>query len=426
MEALTILIGELIFFPVIVFLFLIIDIIIILIFKGIKIILRYISKISYKTLLSKTQTPEILKFKIDNKKKYIWLNRITYIFLSFLIVTLLTLFVLNFFLFESTTHFILEKIKSRTKIAVTFSSATGNIFTGNFELKGVSLHRKNHPKCDFDLKADILNLDLSISSLIYYKTVIDSLYIKGLKGNLTRNGRAKNVKPRKSYTIRDFRLEDIDIYFLDTTKSPSISANFKVNYLKSALIRSYLFVFDILFHSNIKGSLNGIPFSFETKKIAEGRETKWCAKNVPLNLIGAYAGGYFKYISDGNIDFNVFNHWRIGKQMKIEMDWNLVLRNLKVEFPKTSFNKLNEISDYLSNYINNSQKELTLNLGLQISENSFKGSASIETIDIWMKFGKVFSKEILRMVVIDKGRIKKYSKEKFKSIIKKFRKKKSN
>jgi hypothetical protein len=364
-------------------------------------------------------------------KKINWLRRLSITFTILFLITLVLTLVIHFFLFDTTARIVLDQVRTRTGIEVAFDSVKGNIFTGTVHMKGVKLKREKHQQSLFNLQADELSLDMDMAALITFKAKMEELKVTGLKGTFRRVGKVKHLKPRKSFIIENFIMEDTDIQFSDTTRGEKpVTASVKIKKMHSAPFRSRLSIFDILFNSTCNGTLQGTSsFAIEKKESPEARESRWTLHDLPLELIGEYVGGPLKLISDGSVFMEVENRWQTGNKSPIQMDWHLVIRDIKAqvpeEYPDTGIKR--RMADRVVSYINDHSREFSFRFSLGINEETFKDLVSFEGTG----FQEALRKQLTAKLVAFAGRAKEKIKEigkkgitKFKDFLDKRRKKK--
>jgi hypothetical protein len=355
------------------------------------------------------------------KKKVSWLRRLSITVTTLFIISLVLALVINFFLFETTARIVLDQVKTRTGIQVAFDSATGNIFTGTVQMTGVKLKREKHQNSLFDLQVEEMSLDMDMTALITLKAVMEELKVTGLQGTFQRVGKVKRMKPRKPFIIKKFIMEDIDVQFSDTTRGEKpVTAAVKVQKMQSAPFRSQLSIYDILFNSIAKGTLEeASSFAIEKKEAAESRESRWTLSELPLALIGRYVGGPLKLISEGSVFIAVENQRQTGEKPGIKMDWHLVIRDIKAqvpeEYPDTGIKR--RMAERVVEYINDHSREFSFRFSLDIKEETFKNLVSFEGTG----FQEALRKQLTAKLVDLAGKAREKVKELGKKGIKKFK-----
>jgi hypothetical protein len=354
------------------------------------------------------------------KKKVSWLRRLS--------ITVTTLFIITL---EPCARIVLDQVKTRTGIEVAFDSAKGNIFTGTVQMTGVKLKREKHKNSLFDLQVEKMSLDMDMTALITFKAVIEELKVNGMIGTFQRVGKVKRMKPRKSFIIENFMMEDIDVQFSDTSRGEKpITASVKVKKMQSAPFRSQMSIYDILFNSTAKGTLEETSsFVIEKKESPEDRKSQWTLNDLPLALLGEYVGGPLKLISEGSVFIEVQNQWQEGKKPGIKMDWHLVIRDIKAqvpdEYPDTGMKR--RMADRVVSYINDHSREFSFRFSLDIKEETFKNLVSFEGTGFQEALRKQLTAKLVDLAGKAKEKVKELGKKgikKFKDFMEKRRKKK--
>ena len=227
--------------------------------------------------------------------------------------------------------------------------------------------------------------------------------ITGLNGTFKRVKSVKRMKPRKSFEIENLVIRDMRIAFTDTTRTiwrkEPVTVSLEVEELQSAPFRSKLSIYDILFKSTGRGVLEKGSFTIEKTKREKGNggENRWALDGLPLELLGAYIGGPFRWISQGGIYLEVKNRWHMGNKPGIEMDVNLVLRDVQAripdDYPPDSMKR--KMAGPVVAYINGHSEEMSFHFSLSMDEEVFKNVVSLEGAGLWESFGKKLMKELL-------------------------------
>ena len=369
--------------------------------------------------------------KRERTQKVKWLRRLSIIFTAIFLVTLALSLVVNFFLFEPTARVVLDQVKTRTGIDVTFASAKGNIFTGTVTLQGVKCKRENHETSRFDIQAKEIDLDMDMIALLSWRTVMEDLKITGLTGTFQRIGTVKHLKPRKAFEIENFILEDCDLVFSDSTRGKNaISIPVKIKKLQSTPFRSYWSIYDILFNSTGSGTLGEqSDFTIYKKESPEGKETWWTFNDLPLETLAAYVGGPFNLISEGGVFLEMQNQRVSGEKPAMLMNFHLAVREVKARVPESypESGMRRNMAERLVTFINEHSQDMSFNFSFQISEATLKFAVSLEGLEFWKLCRENITKGLVHISGKAKEKIKELGKkgaERFKNFLEKRRKKK--
>jgi len=269
----------------------------------------------------------------------------------------------NFLFFEAFTRLALSRLESRSGILVKFKAAEGNQFSGKIRLKVVTLNRDHHPKSQFNFQVHELAIDMDMSALFLFQTVLEEAKITGLRGTFKRVSHITRFKPRKSFVVKSLKIVDMNIQVTDTTRGPMpITANLIMQQLESHPFRSKLSIYDILFRSRGNGILEQGSFTISRSDSTEDSpgESRWYIEEIPLKLLGAYMGGPFALISDGSMELEIKSRPTIGKNPLIHMAWDLTIRNVQAKVPEnySADGIIGKMAQPVVNYINEHSREL--------------------------------------------------------------------
>lgn len=324
------------------------------------------------------------KAKKDRRRKIA--NRVILVSGIVIFALLLTVLVVNAFFFQPATRLVLGYVESKTDIEIAFDKAEGNLWTGRIQLHGVTVKRRDHPVSCFDLKADLIALDVSVPSLIsprgsFKTTVVESLKISGMEGKWDQYEDSQDAewKKRRNFRIEHMALDDLRFDYTDHTRPKKLHVELAIDHLESRPFRSYLALFDLLFRSNIRGSINGTPYKFETDDLEKVTETRWECKDLPVDIPASCFGTPFDWFDSGKIDFLIVNRWNVDE---IVMDWNLTFRDFHAKAPEgTSLVTKAKFAPLLL-FMNRHAANLPLRFKLELNQEENRLDSSPQ----WMEF----------------------------------------
>ncbi len=324
-------------------------------------------------------------------------------------LTFAALFAANALFFPQTLRLALGYVRWKTEIAVEFDRASGNLWTGSVRLEGVTVRRPAHPTCRFDLRADRLEIDLSYWSLYspqgwFDATVFETVNIEKMHGTWEQFGptrqptplaeaeppkkNGKTARKRKHFRIDRLEMTDIRLDFTDHARPDDpLHVELVIERLDSKPLRSYLALFDVLFRSNLHGTVGGVFYRFEKR---DG-ETRWVCDDLPVAILASYFGKPFDWFEKGAVDILVENRWKGG----LTMNWSLVFRDFHVAAPPGTDMKTKLTLAPLLFYMNTHDKRLPLEfeLNLKKDDNRFDSSPH------WREFARiVIGKELYEAI----------------------------
>ncbi|MGL6195793.1 MAG: hypothetical protein ACRC2T_13335 [Thermoguttaceae bacterium] len=278
---------------------------------------------------------------------------------TFLVLLMLTVFIANTFFLDSVVRFVLRKVHDQTNIEVQFDNAKGSFFNGQIRLEGITIKRQNHGISNIDIKGESIDLNLSLSDLLHWSVVFDTIKISKFTGTWEQVGKTdQELKPQKSFTINQLLLDDVDIDFSDRTLMP-LKVNVKLDKLKSLQIRSDYVLLDTLFHSQGNGSVNKIPFIIDS----EDGKCVFRINNFPTEVSVAQFG---------------FNDWLIKGKSDIVIktaigDSEIAINlNLKLTCGVETLKEVPLPVKLLLSSINQKLKPIQQEFNVQMKESEFK------------------------------------------------------
>ena len=305
------------------------------------------------------------------------------------------LFVVNKFYFADSVRMVFGLLEKRNGIEADCSEIGGSVFSGRISLGNCAFVRTGHPSSEFELQLEQVRFDLNMSSL-FGTAEVQTAHIAGLRGSVSRHnshgGTDSEIsaeKPRRSFVIKDLKIEDIDVSLSGFNKDGGrFELPIHVASVESAPLRSRLALFDILFRSNATGEIAGAAFEIRTAGDTSGRETVWRASDVPVASFGAVAGGVLSWFRNGVVDMYVEDTWRREGQLEIDMDWNLRFRGVEVQAPETAGVMTRLATGPIVEYVNSHDGEFPFEFQMVINESQFEYKSSLAAAGLWTAVGE--------------------------------------
>lgn len=350
------------------------------------------------------------------------------------LVVLGALVAVNTFLFEPTARFIASKVEDKTKVEISFSSVSGDLFSGRLKMDELRVQRDNHAQLDFDIVVQSTNLDIDIFSLLSNPIALESLAVDGVKGAIwhkaeqkdesqnrsaangksdlepkkenrtEKNSPTRRLEAKKAFVINNLAINDIE---LEVRKNATEPLDLVLNQIQSAPFRSNYAVFDTFFRSNIDGSLSGHEITISTEETEYGRKTRWKLDNLPVSLIKNYVQkAPFSWFRSGTIDISVEDEWQHRENAEIEMDWNMLLKGVVVEAPENASVISKALAHPFVTYINEREDEVDLRFSLVMNEEQFENTLSLDAAGLWDSAIDALSKKISDLAGTKKEKIK--------------------
>ncbi|MDJ0711870.1 MAG: hypothetical protein QNJ14_15890 [Woeseiaceae bacterium] len=313
------------------------------------------------------------------------------------------LFVANKFYFAESIRVVLGTLERRAGIETECSEISGSVFSGRLTLGDCTIGRTNHTNSDFQLELDALDFDLRLRSLLGTAEV-ETAHISGLRGSVNRHKvqddspEASVEKPRRAFVIQDLKVEDVAIELTVFNKDGgSFDLPVKVTSATSSPLRSRLALFDILFRSDANGVIAGAEFEIETRGDSKGRQTIWRATDLPVADFGAMTGGVLSWFQHGIVNVYVEDHWRRDGQLEIDMDWKLDFREIEVKAPDTAGAITRFATAPILDYVNSQGSEFPFEFQMVINESQFEYQSSLAAAGLWSAVGESVNSILARV-----------------------------
>lgn len=311
-------------------------------------------------------------------------------------IVLACVLVANFFYFDESVRFVVSQVQKRTGIATECGEIEGSFLTGQVSLRECDIRRVTHPRSTFELAVAEVDIDLRITSMFGTAT-LDSARVAGLSGSVRADrNRATDedsgepgVKPRRDFEVKDLRVSDVSVSISGTNPDGNdFEVPVEIGELEIQPLRSRLALFDILFRANASGALAGAPFQITTTEIPDGRRTEWRAQDVPIASFGSMVGGSLAWFSAGTVDVYVDDEWQRSDATAIDLDWRLDFSKLEVAPPPGTGRVARVITAPLTRFVNGFDGSFPLEFALVLNENQFEYRSSLSAAGVWSAIGE--------------------------------------
>ena len=300
-------------------------------------------------------------------------------------LTLGAVLLANFVFFRQTLRFCLGLAEKTNGISVSFTDAEGSLFRGEVVLTGVTARREGHPSSNFDLDIDRVDIALRFRREAGMR-VVERLHITGLTGRMDVQREGGEKPPRKPFIVRDLLLEKSGLTVATTGAHGPAGLPVVITRWEGREIRSRTMVFGVLFRCTASGTLAGRDFLITSEERDGGRVTRWKAEGIPIGVVGAFAGGVFSWLREGELDVDVQDQWRLSGQTEIDMDWKLRLRNVKAEVPEGLPLAKSALVTPVVAFLNEHGRDLPLDFQFVLNENEFSAGSSAGLTALWNAF----------------------------------------
>ncbi len=312
------------------------------------------------------------------------------------IITLIAIGIVNSFFFDGAVRYVFDMTERRSGVITTCQDIDGSLFAGRVELGNCTVRRPTHPASTFDLRVNEVALDIRVTSLLGTAN-IDVARVIGLEGWIDSDrsvvGQSddseQGQKPKRAFVIEDLDVADISVTLSGTNPDGNpFKLPVEIGQIRSQPLRSRLALFDILFRSNAVGSIAGASFEISTSSMPDGRQTAWRATQVPVASLGALVGGSLAWFSSGYVDVRVDDQWQRGDSLSIDMNWQLYFTDVRVSAPSGTRALARIASEPLTRYVNDLDGQFPLEFQMVVNEDQFEFKSSLAAAGLWSAVGE--------------------------------------
>ncbi|MCP4220764.1 MAG: hypothetical protein GY765_39415 [bacterium] len=178
--------------------------------------------------------------------------------------------------------------------------------------------------------------------------------------------------------------------------------------LRCEPLRSRYAVYDVLFHSQLEGTIDKRPVRLDSGTVGTRhpggndsdkpgtRKAVWTFSNLSAVLASAYIGGPLKYIIDGGIDIRVKNKWLTAGGARIQMDWDVKLTGITLADPDDMGRIARKFAAPIRLYLERHPEGFHYTFSFDIHQESFKYLVSIRSVPLWKRMRTVLKKEMAK------------------------------
>jgi hypothetical protein len=299
------------------------------------------------------------------------------------------LLAVNFIFLDRAARGVLAEVGRRTHTELDFKAVSGNIFTGSFAFAGLTAKRQSETKSSFDLHAQRLTADLDLWTLFVRPISFESVTVDHVTGAIRRPERRKKedgaaedkLKPKRKFLIRDLTLTNVDIAL---SKGAIAPVSVALSSVKAAHFRSNFAIFDTLFRSDLAGRVDGHDISVVTEPAGIGRLTRWQMPDLPADTLNRIVTRPpVGWLRDGTLNVSVDDSWQLNAADDIHMDWQVKMQGVRAQAGQDAGIIEKALALPVAGYINRKSGNLDLRFTLVVNEKQFENMSSIDASVLW-------------------------------------------
>lgn len=349
------------------------------------------------------KVPSLLRRSATPVAQSVWPRRIGKGLLALTGLTVVLVLLLNTVFFEPALRRGLDRVRAKTGVNVQFESAEGSFLTGDVTLRNVTAAREDALRSNLNLRIQEVRANLAITSLTGTPR-LESLYLRDVDGVYQR-GRLPS--PKRGFVVDHFVVERASLILREPeSEKPAADLPLIVETLECRPLRKDFALFDLLFRSNGRGSIERAPFEIRMEGNETGRTTRWKAQGLPVGFLAGYVGEPFDWLTAGTLDVDVLDTWSNDGSPEIDSHWTLTLRDATAAVPERITGMRRAIAEPVVRYIQAHPVSLPLEFRLQLHEGHFTGAASLETTGLLEAAADGVLEDLARRAKVPAERVK--------------------
>lgn len=304
---------------------------------------------------------------------------------SFLVAVFLAgVYVANRWYFEPVTRWSLGHLEKRSGIKVDFAEATGSFWTGEFNFRQLTARRSTHDKSRFDISVESIELDVSMTNLLWRKVVFEKLSIREVRGEWDQLARSDKLKARRSFQLNQFTMDDVTLRYTNRTLGQQpLAVTLRIDTLRAPRLGSDWFLWNLLIHSNVTGAVDDTRFEIATNNETGPQfETLWRCDGLPIPLVAQVVGTPLTWFEKGDIDIHVENRYHPRGLGEVTMKWRVALRDFHARAPEGSSLKTRAMAKPLLFFVNRKSEGLDLTFELEWDKDKTRYASSADLGDL--------------------------------------------
>lgn len=278
----------------------------------------------------------------------------------------------------------LTRARERTGIDVRFTSAWGNLLTGQLALSEVLLRRDDRGRA-YELKAEAVHLDAVVWGGTPEVVRLESVIVKGLRGRIERRrlppeapgSGGPDGRPRGRVPVHVARLELRDAQVEVRDPGPDGAGRHLAIRLDRAITRGYRSdwpLFDLAFGTELEGQVEGAPLRV-TRVERDGRvEVRWRLEKLPLGALAVRATGPLSWMRGGAVTLDVRTRDARPEAELLELDWDLELFRMQARPPRRG---AGVGAGVLARFLAKQASRLTMEVSTTARVRDFEGARSL-------------------------------------------------
>lgn len=290
-----------------------------------------------------------------------------------------------------------KRLQSRTGIAITFDRASGGPLRGEYVLHRVRAVRENDVHSNFDLVSSAVTVRFSLLDLLWRKAGLDEVRVDQVTGTYEKSGDrgglatdselSKDRRRERNIPISRLSISDATLNYTDSSvKGESVRFDLVLESLECVPFNTAFAAHDILFRSNVVGTIEQQPFSIKSHRTETGIKTEWKATGLPVRLARSYLHGPFRLLRAGECDVHVVQDAPDDQKSPVVVDSHLTFRAIRAGLPDDVKPAVAIAAQILMTQLKDVPKKMDLDFTLKLDQDKFDLTTTEDLHDVWLQF----------------------------------------
>ncbi|MDA3874693.1 MAG: hypothetical protein PF795_12135, partial [Kiritimatiellae bacterium] len=291
--------------------------------------------------------------------------------------------------FESSVRFLARRLRAASGVEIEFEEVHGSFLKREFRFTDLEARRgKSEGVAGFDLSAAEVSGRFKGSALSIPRSM-SVLEIQDLSGrilpavNSLRDPEEGTpllpslLSNRPGFTVEQVRLRGCELILIlpETLEEVPIS----IPYWEVSPLRSRFYAFDLLFRSNLDGTIGDGRILIETQGDGDGRTSRWLAEDLRVEWMSAFMSPPWNGLAEGRMDVEVRDAWLLRKdEVFIDLFWLIRFSELTLREPEGGTLREKAFQKLFVRQFRERMRDRELELGfeLRVQEGEISGSMS--------------------------------------------------
>lgn len=308
------------------------------------------------------------------------------------------LLVVDLVFFEPLVNVVLGSIDDRDDLEVRFAHAEGSFILGRIEIDQLELAGTRgdpaDPSARFELEVAELVIDIDTAALLAAELAVEDLSLDGVRGSYDRLRRSAPEREREDADpAREFRVDRLHVGALDLVVRDRVGGTTRelplaLAELDVGPLRSDLAAFDMLYRSRGRGSIAGIAFELRSHELEGVPQTTLEVHDIPLAELGAALERAAGVRAGGEADLVMVNRYHADTSPpELELDVEVRLRGLDIQAGERATLGAKVMLELAGKALDRLGPEFPIAFELRVGEDELAGARSLSDSGIGERLG---------------------------------------